>query len=275
MKLPDSKGGTNHIVPFSNGALRPPHVKQIGPAFPLFLLYEDKVTKGEGKDGIVLGGRPVTDGELAKELGVHPRTVAEHRLRLQKFGYIAAMRTGRGYIVRVRKSKKWLWLQQVGRLKGFSTAGEHRVDKIQPNGSNARSAASTGTANQVYPKQPNGAIRPSQTAESRSDNPEDSNEDVKLRAPSPIAFQGRCLRIGLEEDQSLHDAFPDIDRRAEYRKMDAWLIANPARRKKNHARFAFNWLSSAVEWTTESQAVPSEPSLPKVRFRETGEPYHV
>ena len=67
MKFNGSKPDeVNHTVPFSNGALRPPHVKRIGPAFPLFLLLEDKVTNGEGTEGFVLGGRPVTDGELAK-----------------------------------------------------------------------------------------------------------------------------------------------------------------------------------------------------------------
>ena len=50
MKLQDSNGRSNHIVPFSNGALRPPYLKQIGPAYPLFLLYEDKVTRGAGGD---------------------------------------------------------------------------------------------------------------------------------------------------------------------------------------------------------------------------------
>lgn len=125
MKVPDSNGGTNYIVPFSNGALRTPHVKRIGPAFPLFLLYEDKVTAGDGTDGIVLGGRPVTDEEMAKELGVHCRTVAEHRLRLQRYEYIAAKRTGRGYIIRVLRSKKWLWLQQSWRAKGRSIAGKN------------------------------------------------------------------------------------------------------------------------------------------------------
>ena len=52
MRISDSNGGTNHIVPFSNGALRPPDVDQIGPAFPLFLALEDMVTTGEGRMGL-------------------------------------------------------------------------------------------------------------------------------------------------------------------------------------------------------------------------------
>ena len=122
MKLNDSLGGANWIVPFSNGALRAPHVKQIGPAFPLFLLYEDWVTTGEGTDGLVRGGRPVTDAEPARQLGVHPQSVREQRLRLEKHHYILATRTGHGYIIRVRKSKKWLWFQAVKRWTRLPSA---------------------------------------------------------------------------------------------------------------------------------------------------------
>ena len=85
MKLADSNGSTNHIVPFSNGALRAPHVDRIGPAFPLFLKLEDMVTAGDGTDGLVWGGRPVTDQSLANELGKHRKTIAAWRRRHQEW----------------------------------------------------------------------------------------------------------------------------------------------------------------------------------------------
>lgn len=113
MRVNGSKcGEINYIVPFSNGALTPVHVRKIGPAFPLFLLYEDRVTTGKGKAGIVLGGKPVTDEEAAERLGLHPKTAARHRERLERHGYISTKATGRGYSIRVRKSKKWILIQR-------------------------------------------------------------------------------------------------------------------------------------------------------------------
>ena len=113
MRVNGSKcGEINYIVPFSNGALTPVHVRKIGPAFPLFLLYEDRVTTGKGKAGIVLGGKPVTDEEAAEKLGLHPKTAARHRERLERHGYISTKATGRGYSIRVRKSKKWILIQR-------------------------------------------------------------------------------------------------------------------------------------------------------------------
>ncbi len=113
MRVNGSKcGEINYIVPFSNGALTPVHVRKIGPAFPLFLLYEDRVTTGKGKAGIVLGGKPVTDEEAAEKLGLHPKTAARHRERLERHGYISTKTTGRGYSIRVRKSKKWILIQR-------------------------------------------------------------------------------------------------------------------------------------------------------------------
>ncbi len=150
MKLTDSSGGANHVVPFSNGALRPPHVKRIGPAFPLFLLLEDLVTSGEHTDGIVLGGRPVTDAELGRRLGLHRKSVGEMRRRLSAYGYIAGKRTGRGYILRVRKSKKWAWLQ-TPRWSQLAT-------------SEGRDGAKPG-----YQMEPNRDVRPPTLATSRSD----------------------------------------------------------------------------------------------------------
>ena len=113
MRLLDSNGSLNHIVPISNGLLRPPHVERMGPSLVLFVLFEDLVTIGEGTDGLVKGGKPVADVELADTLGLHRRTVAAYRRRLELHGYIRTVRTGSGYKVRVMKSKKWAWRQRL------------------------------------------------------------------------------------------------------------------------------------------------------------------
>lgn len=111
MKLRDSNGDTNHIVPLSNGVLRQPHIERIGPAFPLFAKLEDLVTTGEGSDGLVLAGKPVADQDLADMLGHHRKTIAVWRRRLQEHGYITSKRTPVGNVIRVRKSKKWFWIR--------------------------------------------------------------------------------------------------------------------------------------------------------------------
>lgn len=112
----------NFIVPVSNGVLRPPHVEKIGPALVLFLCFEDMVTAADGDTGfgLVLGGRPVTDAEIGSRLGLHPKTVGEHRTRLQEHGYITTERKARGMIVRVRRSKKVFLLRSRARADGSS-----------------------------------------------------------------------------------------------------------------------------------------------------------
>ena len=106
MKLRDSSGGTNFTLPVSNGLLRPEHVKRMAEAVWLELLLEDMVTTGQGDDGIVLGGRPTLDRDLAARLGVSEKTIARYRERLLN-GYIVAVRESYGYSYRVLKSKKW------------------------------------------------------------------------------------------------------------------------------------------------------------------------
>ena len=117
MKLCDSGGGINYIMPISSGITRSPHPKRIGPAIWLFMLLEDRVTTGKGEWGIVRGGQPQTDLELAETLGLDRKTTAEHRRRLRKHGYIQAVRTGSGYQYLVAKSKKWALLQERERYR--------------------------------------------------------------------------------------------------------------------------------------------------------------
>lgn len=101
----------NYCIPWSNGALTPKHVKKIGPAWALFLHYEDRVTTGMGTNGFVLGGKETTDEEPAKRLGYDLTTIGRHRRRLEKHGYIRTELTRKGYKITVRKSKKWIQIQ--------------------------------------------------------------------------------------------------------------------------------------------------------------------
>jgi phage replication O-like protein O len=65
-----------------------------------------------------------------------------------------------------------------------------------------------------------------------------------IKHPMVFYFQGELLKIPLKNHESFLKAYPEINFVQEYLKMDAWLIANPEKMKKNHARFALNWLSS-------------------------------
>lgn len=59
--------------------------------------------------------------------------------------------------------------------------------------------------------------------------------------PSPSAFAGTHFTVSEKQDRLLADAFPWVDRQAEYRKADAWLEANPDRRPRRTARFIDHW----------------------------------
>jgi hypothetical protein len=61
--------------------------------------------------------------------------------------------------------------------------------------------------------------------------------------PSPSVFTGQHLSVTQRQDGLLGEAFPWVDRPAEYRKADSWLEANPDRRPKKSTRFLHNWFS--------------------------------
>ena len=126
----------NYDVPFSSGALTPKHVKQIGPAWALFLHFEDRVTTGKGTTGYVLGLKEITDEE-PKRLGLDVTTIGRHRRRLEKFGYITTKRRKKGYEIKVRKSKKWIRIQV---NQGKIAVGQGKSALVQ--GKNARSRRS-------------------------------------------------------------------------------------------------------------------------------------
>jgi hypothetical protein len=61
--------------------------------------------------------------------------------------------------------------------------------------------------------------------------------------PSPSAFTGTHLSVTDKQDRLMGEAFPWVDRQAEYRKVDSWLEANPSRRPKKASRFLHNWFA--------------------------------
>ena len=65
----------------------------------------------------------MTDASLAEQLGVHVKSIAASRRKLERWGYIQTEQSGKGYTVRVRKSKKWMLLQT--RRGSESAPSEH------------------------------------------------------------------------------------------------------------------------------------------------------
>ena len=82
----------------------------------------------------------------------------------------------------------------------------------------------------------------------------DKNDDTQsVNQPSTNRHIQECKEVYKGEffsvDEKLHtrflDAYPSIDLIAEYKKMTAWLVANPSKRKtkRGYPRFINNWLS--------------------------------
>jgi DNA-binding transcriptional ArsR family regulator len=103
-----------YIIPLSNGILARHHRENIGAAIWLFLWMIDKSTKerpaqdGDGLEGLVLGGKPITVSYIAEQTGESQRSVHFHLACLKDHGYIVSIphRGGAsGYAI--RKSKKF------------------------------------------------------------------------------------------------------------------------------------------------------------------------
>lgn len=61
--------------------------------------------------------------------------------------------------------------------------------------------------------------------------------------PSPLAFSGEHLRVTERLDRILAEAFPWVNRQAEYRIAESWAEGNPGKRPRNFSRFMHNWFA--------------------------------
>lgn len=104
--MPDS-----FYFPVFTGLLTEEHVEKIGPALWEFLWLIAKTTKETTENGetigIVLGGRPIKNVEIAESLGTSLRSTERNISRLKKYGYIDTKRTPYGNIFKVKNSKKF------------------------------------------------------------------------------------------------------------------------------------------------------------------------
>ena len=86
-------------------------------------------------------------------------------------------------------------------------------------------------------------------AQRRIENREKRMEKKKegAQAAPSLSFSGQHFSVTEKQDAMLGEAFPWIDRPAEYRKADSWLEANPERRPKKANRFLHNWFSRITQ----------------------------
>jgi len=102
--------GKTYRIPVSNGIFE--HYSKLKDSRWLLDLFVDWTTKelqvADGSyDGLVLGGKPIRDEDTASPFGCCSRTTRRWRQRLASYGYISQLRTPNGYVIRLKKSKKW------------------------------------------------------------------------------------------------------------------------------------------------------------------------
>ncbi len=98
---------TNFYITVSNGLLKGGHKKRMGSAVWEFMWLLDKITKVDSSGcGHVLGGKPVTLSQIAKDLESHENSVSTNLNKLNEQGYIEIKNTGHGIAIKVAKAKK-------------------------------------------------------------------------------------------------------------------------------------------------------------------------
>lgn len=99
------------FFPIYSGLLTEEHRNKIGPALWEFLWCISATTSEVEQDGslsgVVLGGKPVSYNDVAKELGGSKSTVKRNFEKLEEQGYIEMKRTPYGHIIHVKNSKKF------------------------------------------------------------------------------------------------------------------------------------------------------------------------
>lgn len=94
------------------------------------------------------------------------------------------------------------------------------------------------------------ATRPATRPALASPQPQPQPQEKKKRAaqatPS-LSFSGQHFSVTEKQDAMLGEAFPWVDRHAEYRKADSWMEANPDKRPKKANRFLHNWFSRITQ----------------------------
>jgi len=116
------------------------------------------------------------------------------------------------------------WQERMPRHSGANATA--LPSQCQPNATNTNTNTNIKNENKGAPAQPQPSLL----------------SDVQKIKP-PLAFTGARIQITVRQDKLLGEAFPWVDRSAQYALMESWLEANPTRRVKKFSQFAHNWFA--------------------------------
>jgi len=127
------------------------------------------------------------------------------------------------------------------------TQGEH--DGEQLNALESKSHAELSYFSREQSVEQDGEHGVEHGAAQRRSEKRDKRQEKKKEAPAApsLSFSCEYFSVSEKQDATLGEAFPWIDRPAEYRKAHSWLEANPERRPKKANRFLHNWFSRITQ----------------------------
>jgi hypothetical protein len=189
-------------------------------------------TQADTRTGIWKGSAK----SLSRELGIPERTARDVLEKMEHGDYI------RRFPVPGRHSCYPILVH-----KFLLTNGEH-------NGEQLNAIESTSPTNLTYFPREHGVELGVEhgvehSAAQKRSKTRDGRREIKEGAPAApsLSFSGQHFAVTQKQDSLLGEAFPWIDRPAEYRKADSWLEANPDRRPQKANRFLHNWFSRITQ----------------------------
>jgi hypothetical protein len=175
---------------------------------------------------------------LARETGLSRRTVMTHLRLARAGGWLASKRRGQGqgWALTIYQAMvpDYMRAETGQEALEFAERGERpspRQDMERGESDDRRGESDDiNVVNHVHL---------STSLSTSKSTPMKSAQD-KVR-PS-LVFNGQVLQITEQQDKTLADAFPWVDRQAEYRCMDSWCVCN-GKRIRRCGRFAHNWIA--------------------------------
>jgi hypothetical protein len=201
-------------IPISNGIFE--HYGRLKDARWLLDLFVDWTTKEvrtpDGSfDGVVLGGKPIRDEDTAIPFGCCARTTRRWRQRLARFGYIAQLRTPMGYVIRVKKSKKWPERPDKSVRSDRTKMSDHSESEVQ------------GVSDQNYQVCP---IRTTDRVRSNKDSAVQDKDRAAEEATTAAAFLLKAKPGPEWEAIGIHFPVGGLSFKASWR---AWYVENEPR----------------------------------------------
>jgi hypothetical protein len=178
-------------------------------------------------------------GALVTELGFHPRTARDLLERMEHGGYIRRF---------VSQGMRHCYPILIHKFP--VTQGEHNGEVLDA----LSSTKQDGCLELRYIPcevhgEVDGEVHGKVHASQRRNKNGEERQEKKKEAPVPpsLSFSCEYFSVTEKQDATLGEAFPWIDRPAEYRKAHSWLEANPERRPKKATRFLHNWFSRITQ----------------------------